>query len=337
MSYHSISTKPLNASLKALLKRGGHVGLGIAAFTPVLALANPTGGQVVAGSATITTPGANGTVIKQHSQSAIIDWQQFNIGSGQYVQFLQPSSSSVILNRVIGGGSSSIYGSLTGNGQVFLVNTNGVFFGQGASIDTQGFLASTLDITDRNFMSGHYLFDQASAPGAKVINQGSITAHRGGYVVLAGDYAENDGIIAAQSGHVVLASGAKATLSLKGNSLVNFAVDQATLAGYAGVKNTGSLMADGGTVIMTADVANALKATVVNNTGLVQAQAISNQGGAIYLTATGGNIENSGTLDADGAMKGQAGGTIVLKGDGRTTLTSASKIDALGQNGAKGG
>src|ERR1700739_2249481 len=186
MSYRTLTPKPLNASLTALLKRTGHIGLGLSAITPVLVLANPTGGQVVGGTATITNPNANGTVVKQTSAAAIIDWQQFNIGKVRHVQFLQPSSSSVILNRVIGGGGSSIFGSLTGNGQVFLVNTNGVFFGKGASIDAQGFLA------------GHYLCDK-NGTDATIVNQGSITAHKGGYVVLAGDYAENDGVISAQS------------------------------------------------------------------------------------------------------------------------------------------
>jgi filamentous hemagglutinin family protein len=336
MSYRTLNTKPLNASLKTLLKRGGHIGLGISAFTPVLALANPTGGQVAAGQASIATPSANGMVITQSSQSAIINWQQFNIGAGQYVQFLQPSSSSVVLNRVIGGSPSSILGSLTGNGQVFLVNTNGVYFGKGASIDTQGFLASSLGISDQNFLAHNYVFNQAGSAGATVVNDGSITAHHSGYVVLAGDYAENDGIIAAQSGHVILASGSKATLSLNGNSLINFAVNQSTLANYAGVKNTGSLIADGGTVIMTADVANALKATVVNNTGLIEAHSINKNNGGIYLTALGGNLVNAGTLDADGAAAGHGGGTIVLKGDGLTNLTNTSKIMAQGI-GADGG
>ncbi|HEX7964258.1 MAG TPA: filamentous hemagglutinin N-terminal domain-containing protein, partial [Gammaproteobacteria bacterium] len=270
MSYRRPSIRHLDACLHALLKRGGSLGLGLGAFTPILALANPSGGQVVAGQATIGTPSANGMVINQASQSAIINWQQFNIGKGQYVQFLQPSSSAVVLNRVVGGSPSSILGTLSANGQVFLVNTNGVFFGKGASIDVQGFLASTIDITDSNFLSGNYVFDHGGAPDAKLVNQGRIRAHNGGYVVLAGDYAENTGIISAQSGHVILAAGSKATLDLNGNKLVHFAIDQATLSNYAGVKNAGSLIADGGTVIMTADVANALKATVVNNTGLIE-------------------------------------------------------------------
>src|SRR5690242_10989279 len=133
MTNQTLTSKPLSTGIKIWLKRGGHIGWGLGAFTPMLALANPTGGQVAAGQANIASQGANGLVITQTSQSAIINWQQFNIGSGQYVQFLQPSSSAVVLNRVVGGGSSSIFGSLSGNGQVFLVNTNGVFFGKGAS------------------------------------------------------------------------------------------------------------------------------------------------------------------------------------------------------------
>ncbi|HEY1774398.1 MAG TPA: filamentous hemagglutinin N-terminal domain-containing protein, partial [Gammaproteobacteria bacterium] len=114
MSYHTLFTKnSLNAGIKSWLKRGTHLGLGIGAFTPVLALANPTGGQVMAGQASITSPSANGMVIHQSSQSAIINWQQFNIGAGQYVRFMQPSTSSVVLNRVIGGSPTSIFGSLS--------------------------------------------------------------------------------------------------------------------------------------------------------------------------------------------------------------------------------
>src|SRR6185503_14732571 len=157
MSYRtSLKSHPLNAGVKTLLKRSAHVGLGLGAFTPMLALANPSGGQVVAGQANITTPSANSLVVKQASQSAIINWQQFSIGKGQYVQFMQPSSSSVVLNRVVGGSPTSILGNLSANGQVFLVNTNGVFFGKGANLDVGGLVASTLDINNNNFLSGNY-------------------------------------------------------------------------------------------------------------------------------------------------------------------------------------
>ncbi len=236
----------------------------------------------------------------------------------------------MVLNRVVGGNATSILGNLTANGQVFLVNPNGIFFGKGANLDVQGIVASTLDIADNDFMAGNYVFDKGTGSDASVVNQGNIQTRNGGYVVLAGDYAENDGLIQAQSGHVILASGTRTTLTLNGNRFVNFAVNDATLAKLAGTDNTGSLIADGGTVIMTADVANQLKATVVNNTGLIEAQAIAKGTGAIYLTATGGNIINAGTLDADAAKVGQAGGDIILKGDAETDLTTTSKISATG-------
>src|SRR5579863_3716216 len=337
MSYHRLQNNPLNTTLRALMKRGAHLGLGVGAFTPILALANPSGGHVAAGQASIATSNANGLVVKETSQSAIINWQQFSIGSGQYVQFIQPSSSSVVLNRVVGGNASQIFGSLTANGQVFLINPNGVFFDRGSTLDAQGLVASTLDIKDSDFLARNYVFQKGTgAPDAQIVNQGSITAHNGGYVVLAGDYAENDGLIAARSGHVVLASGTKATLGLSGNSLVSFAVDQATLARYAGVANAGSLLVDGGTVVMTADVANQLRATVVNNSGLIEARGLLKIPGGIYLTATGGNIENSGTLDADALDPATRGGHVVLKGDGLLDLTPTSKITALGYA-ARGG
>src|ERR1700743_103781 len=114
----------VNSALRILFKRGSQIGLGLGPFAPVLALATPTGGQVVSGTATISTPNANGMVIKQSTASAIIDWQQFNIGTGQYVQFLQPSSSSVVLNRVIGGGRSPTPGTPPRHGPQFLAHTN---------------------------------------------------------------------------------------------------------------------------------------------------------------------------------------------------------------------
>ncbi len=338
MSYQKPSDSiSLHSALKRIFIRGA-VGVGIGALAaPMMALASPTGGQVVGGQASISTPDANSTIINQASQNAIVNWQSFSVDANQYVQFIQPDSSSVILNRVVGGDVSNILGTITANGQVFLVNPNGVFFGKGASLDVQGLLASTLDISDSDFMAGHYVFQKGTgASDASVVNAGSINAGKNGYVVLAGDYAENDGVIMAHAGHVVLASGTAATLTLSGDSLVSYAVDQATLANLAGVKNAGTITADGGTVIMTADVANQLKATVVNNSGLIEATRISDTGGSIELTATGGDIENSGTLDAGAAGSGVSGGSIVLKGDALTDLTSTSKITATGDN-AQGG
>ncbi|HEX6550250.1 MAG TPA: filamentous hemagglutinin N-terminal domain-containing protein, partial [Gammaproteobacteria bacterium] len=338
MTYRKLSLRPLNAMLKQALHSRAfkRTALGAGALAPAFALANPTGGQVVGGSASISVPDANHTIINQASQSAILNWQQFSIGSNQYVQFIQPDSSSVVLNRVIGGNPSQILGNLSANGQVFLVNPNGVFFGQTATLDVQGLIATTLDIKDSDFLAGHYTFSKGStAPDASVVNQGNISAN-GGYVVLAGDYAENDGVIAAQAGTVVLASGNQMALTLNNNALVSFVVDQATLAQYAGVNNVGTITADGGTVLMTAKVANALTATAVNNSGLITAHSIQDHNGVIILAAQGGDINESGTLDASATQSGVTGGAVVIRGDHHTDIASTASINAAGDN-ANGG
>ena len=335
MSHRTFMHRPLNAWIKDVLSAAA----GLGALSPLAVLANPGGGQVVAGSATITSPSANGMVINQSSQSAVINWQQFSIGGGQYVQFVQPSSSAVVLNRVTGGNVSQILGNLTANGQVFLVNPNGIFFGRSATLDVQGFVGSTLDINDNDFMAGHYVFRKGTgAPDAQIVNQGAITTSRGGYVVLAGDYVETDGSINAQTGRVVLAAGGQATLTLDQNQLVSYVVNGATLSRLAGVDNTGTIVANGGGVLMTADVANALTATAVNNSGFVAAHSVQDHGGVIVLMGEGGDIENSGTLDASAAnwTPGVTGGTVIIRGDGHTQLTDTSVIDTEG-NGAKGG
>ncbi|MFI4921903.1 MAG: filamentous hemagglutinin N-terminal domain-containing protein, partial [Gammaproteobacteria bacterium] len=343
MSYRVHPVRPLSVSLRDIWERarfGRHLAqaaTGFGALAPLMALANPTGGQVVGGQATISNPSANGTVIKQASQNAAINWQQFSVGANQYVQFIQPDSSAVVLNRVIGGNASSIFGSIKANGQVFLVNPNGILFGPGASLDVSGLVASTQDIGIADFMAGHYAFTKGTgAPDASVINQGVINAN-GGYVVLAGDYVENDGVINAQSGRVLLAAGGGTTLTLdKSQGLISYSIDSATLARLAGVDNAGSIAADGGTVVMTADVANALTATAVNNTGFVAAHSITSRDGVIILRALGGDIDNSGTLDASATDSGVAGGTITLRGNGHTQLEPTSVIDAEG-DGAQGG
>lgn len=304
---------------------------------PMLALANPTGGQVVAGSATLHAPANNGLVIDQSTQNAVINWQSFSVGGNEYVQFIQPSSSAVVLNRVVGNNPSQIFGNIKANGQVFLVNPYGVFFAPGATLDVQGILATTQDIKDSDFMAGRYAFSKApGAPDATVINQGTITAGSHGYVVLAGDYVENDGVINAQSGRVVLAAGGATQLTLSNDELIGYMVNSATLARLAGVDNAGQITADGGTVIMTADVANTLTATAVNNTGLVAAHSVQNENGVIVLTAQGGDIENSGTLDASATDPGVAGGTVIVRGNGLTKLDPTSVIDTEGDQ-ASGG
>jgi len=166
----------------------------------------PTGGQVVAGQGQIGTPSNNQMVIDQASNKLAIDWQSFDIGKGSKVTFNQPGSDSIALNRVLGADGSKIMGQLDANGQVFIVNPNGVLFGQSAQVNVGGLVASTLDISNSDFEAGNYRF-KGSSSNASVINNGQITAADGGAVALLGGTVSNNGVIVANQGTVALAAG----------------------------------------------------------------------------------------------------------------------------------
>ena len=298
------------------------------ALLPLAAIGNPTGGSVVAGQASING-GSGLTTIQQQSASAVINWQQFGIGSGETVNFVQPSASAAILNRVIGGDASAIFGNLTSNGRVFLINPQGVMFGAGSRVDVGSLVASTLDIRNEDFMAGRYVL-AGDSNAAAVSNDGVITARDGGFVVLASGDVRNGGLIQTRLGDVVLASGAGLTLDMNDTGLISYRIDAAALSDVAGVTNTGSLMADGGRVFMAAKVARELAATAVNNSGTVRAASIGEQDGVIVLEALGGNTENSGTLTA--TSETGSGGTIQVLGD-QDVLVNGGTLDASGASG----
>ncbi|MDO8717712.1 MAG: filamentous hemagglutinin N-terminal domain-containing protein [Polaromonas sp.] len=269
------------------------------------ALAQPAGGVVSAGSATIGGTSGNMT-ITQTTPNVAINWQSFGIKAGESVQFVQPGSSSVALNRVIGSDPSGIFGSLSSNGKVFLVNPNGILFGRGASVNVGGLVASTLAISDANFMANNYKFSGAGA-GA-VVNQGTINAADGGYVALLGANVSNQGVIAAKLGTVALAAGNAVTLDMAGDKLLNVTVDQGAV--NALVENGGLIQADGGQVLMTTQAAGSLLANAVNNTGVVQARTlVTGENGTIKLLGgmENGTMNVAGTLDASAPNGGNGG------------------------------
>jgi len=225
---------------------------------------------------------------------------------------------------------SEIFGSLSANGRIFLINPLGVLFAPGASVDVGGLMASTLDIKNSDFLAGHYVFADSGNGSAAISNAGILNARNGGFIVLAGDSVSNSGIIQAQLGQVVLASGSAVTLDLAGNGLVSFAVDRATLAAHAGVSNAGQIFADGGRVLMTAATARELVGTAVNNSGLVRARSIAEHDGKIELIASGGDLVDSGVLDASASQAGGHGGSVSLSADRNIALTQAARIDADG-------
>lgn len=289
--------------------------------------AAPTGGTVTAGSAVIGGTSGQMTVT-QTTANVAINWQSFGIAPGQSVQFVQPGRASVALNRVVGSDPSNILGSLSSNGKVFLVNPNGILFASGASVNVGGLVASTLNISDADFMSGRYRFAGAG-PGA-VVNQGVIRAADGAYVALLGANVRNEGVVVSQRGTVALAAGDAMTLDVSGDQLLNVAIDQGVASAW--LSNGGLLQADGGKVLMTTQVAGNLLANAVNNTGVVQARTLENRNGTIVLLGStdSGTVSVGGQLDVSGAG-GQTGGRMVATGH-HVGLFSA-QIDASGDAG----
>jgi len=279
--------------------------------TGATAYALPEGGQVAAGQAAITTAGSTMTIAQQTAQ-AIINWQNFGIGSGEAVHINQPNSQAILLNRVIGSNPSEIFGQLTANGQVILVNPNGVFFRPGSSVDVGGLTASTLNIANEDFLKGQLRF--AGDSQNPVINAGSITAQNG-YVNLLAKEVVNEGIIAAQTGSVNLAAGSGMSLDYNGDGKMTVAVTDG--AYQSAVANKKLIQADGGLVVMTASGKDALMDSAVNNSGMIQADTLGKATGQISLT--GDNIATTGTISADGGSNGH-GGTIKIIANHKTAV-----------------
>ncbi|MEO8837182.1 MAG: filamentous hemagglutinin N-terminal domain-containing protein, partial [Herbaspirillum sp.] len=256
------------AAMVSLLASTGAYALGPGAL--------PTGGNIVAGTGSISQSGAVLTVT-QGSAKLAADWQSFNIGQGHTVNFVQPSSSAVALNRVLGSDVSVIQGALNANGQVFLVNPNGVLFTPTAQVNVGSIVASTLNISTADFMAGNYKFDSGSrstGEGQAVINQGNINATgvngRGGSIALIAARIINTGTLSALGGNMLVGAGSKVTLDLGGP--IKLRVEQGALEAL--ISNGGAIRVDGGLVYMSAKAAGDLTASVINHSGVVDASSL---------------------------------------------------------------
>ncbi|MEN6413074.1 MAG: MBG domain-containing protein [Veillonellales bacterium] len=293
------------------------------------ALAMPQGGTVTAGNAAITQ-NANSMTIAQTTDKAAINWQNFSIAANEKVTFNQPSSSSVALNRIIGSNASDIFGQLQANGKVFLVNPNGILFAPGSKVNVGGLVASTLGISDSDFMSGKNNFSTGAVSRA-VVNQGNITAADGGFVVLLGNQASNSGSITANGGTAAMAAGGQVFLDVPGDGTVSLVVNQGAV--NAAVNNSGTVQANGGQAILTGQASSSLLSSVINNSGRIEAHSIRQQNGTIILDGgTSGVVETSGTLDASGKEAGQTGGTVKVLGE-KVALSGQAQIDVSGSQG----
>lgn len=321
--------------------RRAAAGTGIIAVTMGAAsLAGPELGNVAAGQASVAQSGTQ-TTVTQSSDRVVINWNSFNVGADEAVQFVQPGSDSAALNRITGNDASTILGRISANGQVYLVNPNGMVFGRSAQVDVGSLVASTSGISTTDFMAGRLHFTEAGRPGASIDNQGSITVAEGGFAGLVGSTVRNSGYIHARFGRVTLAAGDAFILDLNGDQLINLVVDPAQLAEVtdaagvplsAYVDHSGEIIAEGGRVTLAAGMVQRLLDNVVNVSGVIRATAFESRPGVISLLGNDATrVTVSGTLDASG----RTGGEINATG-GTLQLAASAVLDASASTGDGG-
>jgi filamentous hemagglutinin family protein len=257
----------------------------------------PGGLNVAAGQATVQVNGGQMTVT--NSANAILNWQSFSIGAGNGVHFVQPSAASQVLNRVTGNDPSAILGSLSSNGRVWLLNPNGVLFGQGARVDVAGLVVSTLNLSNQDWLAGRYAFG-SSGPAAGVVNEGQLRTSLGGRVALLGGTVENRGLIETPGGQVVLAAGQSVELLDTGAPHLSVKVT----APQGEALNLGTLAAAGGRID--------IHAAAVNQQGIVRADSLERgPAGEIVLKASERLSLLAGSVTA---ADGETGGRVTLLG-----------------------
>jgi filamentous hemagglutinin family protein len=298
---------PLSASLLIALILGAGSGK---------ALANPAGATVIHGQVTFSQQGNVFTIT--NTPNAIINWSSFSIQPGELTRFIQESSNSAVLNRVTGQDPSRILGALQSNGRVFLINPNGILFGRNSQVNVAGLVASSLAISNTDFLAGKNKFTAGDMAG-KVSNLGAITTPAGGQVFLIAPEVGNSGIITSPQGDVVLAAGHSVQLADTANPdmhvVISAASDQAL--------NLGSIVAQGGKI--------GIYAALINQRGTLNANsAVVGENGKIILKANRTTLLEAGsTTTATGAG---TGGKIQVLGE-QVGLIGDARVDANGQNG----
>jgi filamentous hemagglutinin family protein len=290
----------------------------------------PSGGNIVSGSAEITTSG-NTMNITQSSDKVVAHWQDFSIGHGNEVNFIQPSQSSVALNKVLGSNVSLIQGALNANGRVFLINPNGITFSSQAQVNVGGLVASTQNISTEDFLASQYNFDGHSS--SAIINQGNITASDTGTIALIAAKVINNGTIEAHRGNVIFGSGNKLTLDLGGP--VKLEVHEGTIDGL--IEQGGAVRADGGLIYLSAKSLSELTSSVINHTGVTEAKTLSTgENGQIMLMGDMdyGITKVSGHINAS-APDGGNGGFIETSA-ARVKVTDDARVTTLSTHGESG-
>ncbi|WP_112065235.1 filamentous hemagglutinin N-terminal domain-containing protein, partial [Haemophilus influenzae] len=311
MKVRHLALKPLSAIL---------LSLGMASIPQSVLASGLQGMSVVHGTATMQVEG-NKTIIR-NSVDAIINWKQFNIDQNEMVQFLQESNNSAVFNRVTSDQISQLKGILDSNGQVFLINPNGITIGKDAIINTNGFTASTLDISNENIKARNFTFEQTKDKAlAEIVNHGLITVGKDGSVNLIGGKVKNEGVISVNGGSISLLAGQKITIS----DIINPTITYSIAAPENEAINLGDIFAKSGNINV--------RAATIRNKGKLSADSVSkDKSGNIVLSAKEGEAEIGGVISAQNQQA--KGGKLMITGD-KVTLKTGAVIDLSGKQGGE--
>nr|WP_170228209.1 filamentous hemagglutinin N-terminal domain-containing protein [Denitratisoma oestradiolicum] len=288
-------------------------------FATAPAWSMPSGPQVVAGSASFSQSG--NTLSITNVPGTIINWQSFSVSPLETTRFLQQNNLSAILNRVTGPDASQILGALQSNGRVYLINPNGIAFGPGARVDTQGLIASTLNISDKDFLAGKLNFEAGAVAGG-IRNEGVLQTPRGGSIYLVASDIENAGIIHSPGGEVILAAGGSVQLVEAGHPDIQVVVS----APENKAVNLGQIVTEAGRT--------SLFGAVLQQKGRVSADAVETDefGRIVFRASKRLELDSGSSTSADGLNRGgevimQGGDALIAKG---TISTQASAPDGKG-------
>ncbi|MBU0547560.1 MAG: filamentous hemagglutinin N-terminal domain-containing protein, partial [Candidatus Omnitrophica bacterium] len=312
-------------------------------FSVALSADLPENPMIQAGNPSISSDGRDMIINAGQYSKTWVDWAGgFNIGTQNSVNNIGPDASAIMLHRDISGAISDIAGVLKGNCNVFLLNANGILFAPGAQINVGGLVASTLQMSLEDFVSGDFVFNSGGANLGSIVNAGSITAYNPGGVTLIAGAVRNEGVISANLGTVNLVSGQEITLDVNGEGSIQATVNKTVLDNVydkdgnkinVGVENTGIINVDGGQVYIAVEAVKDVFDNLINQEGVIKAGSMVQKEGKIVLVSNSdGIVQNTGTLDASAVEPGAKGGTVHVLGE-KVGLFGNAKIDVSGDAG----
>jgi filamentous hemagglutinin family protein len=295
--------------------------------------ADAANATVSAGTASVATAG-NTTTINQASQRAAIDWTSLSTRANEALIFNQPNAQAIALNRITGSSPSELLGSLTANGQVFILNPNGVLFGAGSQVNVGGLVASTLSMSNADFMDGKHVFTGSGASGS-VVNQGTLNAAPGGYLALLAPEVRNEGVMTFSLGTALAGRRQQGHAEPRQRlSLLGYSIDQGAINALA--ENKQLIKADGGQVLLGAKALDSLTTATVNNTGVIEAKTLQNKAGRILLMGdmSYGTVNVAGTLDASAPAGGDGG--FIETSAAHVKVAAGTRVSTLSGTGKTG-